>query len=115
MELNLLEACPVRGLRKTVSYLFIDSHSEPEIRQFQKKMIDKSVTALEHNSVKEMEELLINSITFPISHKTIPEIREEIMNFQRKILKIIRNNDYEEVYQLNCQLFPLTKITKGSA
>ena len=108
IDLGLLESCPIKGLRKTVNRIFIDSHSEPEIRKYERSMIDKAITRLESAQGAQLDQQLINSIHFPVSLELMPKIRKEIFEFQRRILKLIQSKPYEEIYQLNCQLFPLT-------
>lgn len=112
LDLGLLETCPKKGLKKSNSRLFIKSRSEPEVRKFQHQMINKAIDTLESASVEEMDKGLINSITFPVNSSAVPEIREAIFQFQRKILKLIKNENYTQLYQFNCQLFPLNSKKK---
>ncbi len=114
IDLGLLEKCPLKGLRKTTSHLFINSNSEPEVRKYERSMIEKSLTRLDQFSEMDKNQQLINSITFPTSVKRIPEVRAAILEFQKKILKLIQNDSFEEVYQMNCQLFPITNTKNRS-
>lgn len=53
----------------------------------------------------------ITSLTIPIPRAALKEIKERIKGFREEIINIINkgSNDYHEVYQLNCQLFPVTE------
>ncbi len=114
IDLGLLEKCSKKGFRKTTSHLFINSNSEPEIRKYERSMIEKGLSRLEKFSESDKNNQLFNSITFPTSKNKIPEVRSAILEFQKKLLKIIQNDSFEEVYQMNCQLFPLTNTKKRS-
>lgn len=109
LDLGLLEKCHQKGLRKTTNHLFINSHSEPEVRKYERAMMEKGMNYLDQFSEAEKNLQLMNSITFPTSQARVPEIRAAILEFQKKILKLIQKDSFEEVYQMNCQLFPITK------
>ncbi len=111
-ELGLLEKCEVKGLRRTVNQLFIDSHAEPEVRKYEIAMIDKAVSHYSKSYGDELQNMLVNSVSFPVAEELVPEIRKEIMSFQRKVLKLARGKPYQQVYQMNCQLFPITNSNK---
>ena len=114
LNLGLLETCQKKGLKKGKGSLYIKTErSEPEMRRFHTEMIDKAKTALEKTSDEDFLNRFINSITFPCDFKSIPEIRTLIIDFEKSILELIQNVPHEEVYQLNCQLFPLTKPIRG--
>ena len=109
LGLGLLERCPKKGLKKTINHLFVKSNSEPEVRKYEREMIDKAIQVLEHPRGIEKEAKLLNSVTFPIANETIPEVREAILEFHKKMLRLIQNRKYDQVYQFNCQFFPITK------
>ncbi|NLD95328.1 MAG: TIGR02147 family protein [Fibrobacter sp.] len=51
----------------------------------------------------------MSSITLSVSQATRILIKEEAAAFRRKVLSLAENDTHPEcVYQLNCQLFPLT-------
>ena len=54
----------------------------------------------------------VTSITFPMNRKKIPEAKRLIRNFRRKMATLLGQGPKNEVYNLNIQLFPVTKVTK---
>ncbi|MFS4459083.1 TIGR02147 family protein [Bdellovibrio sp. HCB2-146] len=54
----------------------------------------------------------VTSITFPMNRKKIPEAKRLIRNFRRKMAGLLGQGPKNEVYNLNVQLFPVTKVTK---
>lgn len=57
----------------------------------------------------------ITSLTIPIPKKSLGSIKERIKAFREEIIDVVNKgtSDYHEVYQLNIQLFPVTR-TEGS-
>lgn len=57
----------------------------------------------------------ITSLTIPIPKESLKEIKERIKSFREEIIDFINKGpqNYHEVYQLNAQLFPITKTQKG--
>lgn len=52
----------------------------------------------------------VGSITVAVKKETIPELQERIRKFRRELLdRCDQDRDPTEVYQVNIQLFPLTK------
>ncbi|XGC80712.1 TIGR02147 family protein [Bdellovibrio bacteriovorus] len=54
----------------------------------------------------------VTSITFPMNRKKIPEAKRLIKNFRRKMATLMTQGPKTDVYNLNVQLFPVTKVTK---
>lgn len=54
----------------------------------------------------------VTSITFAINRKRIPEAKRMIRTFRRKMATLLGQGPKSEVYNLNIQLFPVTKVTK---
>ena len=111
--LGLLVACPRGGLKSADNSLISmrTKQSTPELRKFNSDWIDKAKLELRKTSNHDFTMRLINGITFPCDPSFIPELKELIHEFQFKILAKIKNQKHQEVYRLNCQLFPLTKHT----
>lgn len=59
----------------------------------------------------------LSSITLAIPHSKIPEFRKMISVFQEEVIELAENQagDDKEIYQLNVQLFPLTKKSSDEA
>lgn len=54
----------------------------------------------------------VTSITFPMNRKKIPEAKRLIRNFRRKMATLMTQGPKTDVYNLNIQLFPVTKVQK---
>lgn len=110
LDLGLLVKDPVKGLVETDLNLYIGvKQSEPEMRNYERSLIEKALRELEKTETADFNLRLINGINFPVASDSIPEIREMILEFQRKIIQYVKDHPSDEVYQLNCQLFPLTQ------
>jgi len=53
-----------------------------------------------------------SSVTMAINSKKIPQAKAIIREFQEKLHALLSSDLQDEVYQLNCQLFPLTQGEK---
>lgn len=79
----------------------------PTMRPMHKQMAELAVNAVENIPVEERN---FAGITMGISRETFCRISQEIENFRQKIISIAREDqNSEQVYRLNLQLFPLTK------
>ncbi len=54
----------------------------------------------------------VTSITFAMNRKKIPEAKHLIRNFRRKMATLMAQGPKTDVYNLNVQLFPVTKVHK---
>ncbi len=52
-----------------------------------------------------------SSVTMSISTEKIPQAKAIVREFQEKLHALLSTGTQDEVYQFNCQLFPLTKGT----
>jgi uncharacterized protein (TIGR02147 family) len=52
----------------------------------------------------------VTSITFSINRKNIPEAKKMIRTFRRKMATLMAKGHKTDVYNLNVQLFPVTKV-----
>jgi uncharacterized protein (TIGR02147 family) len=91
------------------SLFFNTDHSHEAIRSYHRAMIQKASNELERKSQKDFERRLINSITVCCSHDQIDILKNKIDQFQDEILELCATQSNQEVYQMNIQLFPLTK------
>ncbi|MCB0393583.1 MAG: TIGR02147 family protein [Bdellovibrionales bacterium] len=90
-----------------------DSLQTPEVfasqyvRNFHFKMMDLASNALAEID-KDMRD--ITSLTFSISETSIPKLKKAIAQFRNDVLRATQNEKgKDQVFQLNVQLFPLTK------
>lgn len=56
----------------------------------------------------------ISSITFALDPSCLPEAKEMIRDFRRRMAALFESGKKKEVYNLNIQLVPVTKSYKGS-
>jgi uncharacterized protein (TIGR02147 family) len=83
------------------------------INQYQKEMIILAEEAIQRFK---KEERNISTVTMNIAEKALPEIDELVSKFRETLIQLV--NSFEDsqddrVYQLNIQLFPLTKKQGG--
>lgn len=87
-------------------------HSMATMR-FHKQSLDLARRSLESKSADERD---ITGVTMSLSKKGFKKIREEIMVFRKKVMCIAEEDENEEgVFQLNLQLFPLSKRKKNAS
>ena len=81
------------------------------IRNFQKQNNRLALEALERHQRQDRD---ISTITLGTTQKGFEEIKNLIVSFHDDVLKIVQRNEAaERVYQVNLQMFPLTKIMKN--
>jgi len=79
------------------------------LRQFHSQILKKAATALETQT---MEERYPNTVVLPILQKDFSNMKEEIIRFQKKMMKKygrVVQGDGEQVYALTQQFFKLTE------
>ena len=82
------------------------------IRDFQKESIVLSAQSLDHYAKEERD---ISTVTITLLEKELPEIRERIRQLRHSILSLDDDVKPDRVYQLNIQLFPVSRKTGGAA
>lgn len=87
--------------------------SAPEVESlalmnFHRQMIERAQDSLEHDDADIRD---ISSITLSITEKEMEIIKKQILKFRRKILADFgtKANRKSRVYQMNVQMFPLSK------
>lgn len=76
------------------------------LRESHRQMISKALESLEGVRLDKRD---ITSITFPADVKKLKKAKTLIKEFERKIAMLMESGEKEEVYQMNVQLFPLSK------
>ncbi|MEZ4741800.1 MAG: TIGR02147 family protein [Bdellovibrionota bacterium] len=77
------------------------------ISRYHQKMIELAKESLVTMKAKKRD---ISAITFSIPEGRLYELKEEVKKFRKKVLAITENTiDSEIVYQMNIQLFPISK------
>ncbi|OGJ93685.1 MAG: hypothetical protein A2487_02525 [Candidatus Raymondbacteria bacterium RifOxyC12_full_50_8] len=78
------------------------------VKNFQKAMMELAKEALDRHPADHRN---ISTVTFNISKETYKTIETELVACRKKILTLVDNDqNVDRVYQLNLQLFPLSKI-----
>ena len=77
-------------------------------RRYQKELLEKSQTALEEIAIEKRDH---TSITMTIDEEDMPELKEIIRDYRRKVMAFAQRKGAKpnHVYQLQISLFPLTK------
>lgn len=78
------------------------------IENFQKTMIEHSLTAFSKKSFSNMD---LSTLTLSISEDTFDSIKKDLAAFRRNTLGMAEiDESADRVYQLNIQFFPISKI-----
>ncbi len=107
LHANLLElknniyTCTTSGVKTTTD---ISSEALKKGRKQDLIIAEKAIDEIDV-SLRDM-----STIVFTLNKKLIPEIKDDIKKFRRKLAKKSESIPGEEVYKLSVQLFPLTKI-----
>ncbi len=116
LSLRLIERLPDGALRQMDP--IVSSGAEIRslvVRNYHGEMIQKSLRALDLSPANERD---ISSVTLSIPESLISDLKERIACFRRELLTTIGKSTTpaDQVYQLNIQLFPLTrKLNEGNA
>jgi len=82
------------------------------IANYQKSTIALAGEAIERFAVEERD---ISTLTVNLSAKGIGIVKEKIRSLRKEILEVENmDNDCDRVFQVNFQIFPLTKSSRGS-
>lgn len=83
------------------------------IREFQKQMCRLGMESIDRIPKDERD---ISTLTISTSKQCLEIIKEKLATVRKEIVDIIgKEKSVEEVYQINFQIFPLTRNTKGDA
>ena len=81
-----------------------------DVTLYQNKMISLEQIALETIPINKRE---ISGLTFSVSKEKFSLIKDEIIEFRRRILQITLDDDNpQDVYRCNLGLFPITNLSK---
>lgn len=83
-----------------------NARSKNEIRLFHEQMIDKSKNELLKQELSDYERRLISGFTFSLNSKQVDTLKVKIYDFLSEITSSSSDEEIDEVYQLNVQLFP---------
>lgn len=109
--LGLLERDESGRLRQTDSLITTgDEVVSASVADYHREMIKKGGEAIERFPAAKRD---VSSVTVAVSEKTFKEMKESIQRFRKELLAMAdKDKNPEAVYQINFQLFPLTKEFK---
>ena len=98
-----------RGYYKAVNKIIStgDEVASINVKNFQKEMMQLAKEALDRHDASKRN---ISTVSFSIAGKDFAQIQDELVSCRKRILSIVENSEQEDrLYQLNLQLFPLSK------
>jgi len=111
LKLNLIEKIEPQVYKATDKDVRAPNELRSDfIRAFHLEMILKASQSLMEVSTSLRD---ITSVTIPITLDMIPDLKKRIEEFRSSIIEAVQKNNASEVYQLNIQLFPITKVNKN--
>lgn len=109
-KLNVLSKENGKYIRRTNLVRFASATSKPEIRQYHASMIEKAAEELKKTDGDAFNLRLITGITFGANLEALETAKGILNDAIHKAATILSEaSDGGEVYQINLQLFPLTK------
>lgn len=89
-----------------------DEVASASVSQWHKEMIQKGAEAIDRFPAMERD---ISSVTLGLSEQSAGQVKELIQRFRKELMTISKQDQKAEgVYQINFQLFPLTKKREGA-
>ena len=82
---------------------------EEAIRHFHLQMIQKAIDAANSTNAEDFAARDITGMTMPLNPARLPEAKARIKRFRRSLMSYVTRGKCTELYQLNVQLFPLTR------
>jgi uncharacterized protein (TIGR02147 family) len=114
-RLGLLEITESRdGMRwkkKTDRLRVMGGVADSHVRKFHRQMINKARESLQDD----LDTRDISGTTIPVNPVRLPEARKRIARFRRALMDYLSEGPRTELYQLNVQLFRLTREKRWTA
>jgi uncharacterized protein (TIGR02147 family) len=112
-RLELLERDKSGKIRKTdVNISISASYNVPSaaLRKLSKGLLEKAIDSLETQSIHERD---ITNITMAIDPALLPEAKQMIADFRRKLCSFLEQGERTEVYTFSPALFKISNPVKG--
>jgi len=108
-RLNLITEDSERGFRQVPGAINVEDDTRSmAVFNYHKSMLQKADESLRTDPIEKRE---MNGVTISIPKSKLPEIKEMIRSFRKEINMVASSYlDPDEVYQLNLQFFPLSKL-----
>jgi uncharacterized protein (TIGR02147 family) len=112
LKLGLIKKNNMGFYKRTHRFLTSKSHIKtPAVHDFQSEMMKKAILSLQRHN-REIRD--ISTLTFSIDQSTYMHIFKMIESFRTSVLSLVKTiNEPDQVVQLNIQLFPVSKCSKG--
>jgi uncharacterized protein (TIGR02147 family) len=108
-RLGLLEVTDA-GWRKTHTHLSVPARKpSAAIRKYHAQMIERIRLQLEESRPGDFETRDVTGSLMAIDARRIPEAKRRIARFRRRLIAYLTEGEANELYQLNVQLFRLTR------
>ncbi len=93
---------------------FLPGEANEAVRKFHGQMIGKALAALESGDPEDFAARDITGMTMAINPARLAEAKKRIQKFRRSLLRYLTRGECTELYQMNVQVFPLTKRRRRS-
>ncbi len=113
-RLGLLSITRGRWIKRHKTIAVPTAQSHQAVRRFHQQMIEKALEALSSGTQEDFERRDITGTTMAINPARLAEGKKRIQRFRRSLLKYLTRGECTELYQMNVQIFPLTKPSKRS-
>ncbi|MEK2646504.1 TIGR02147 family protein [Bdellovibrio sp. BCCA] len=106
-RLNLIKL--EKGLWERTHHRVTTTHDVPSqiLRESHRQILEQAIASLMQDDPAIRD---ITSITIPSDPEKIPEAKKIIRDFRRKMTRLLTEGRSTEVYNLNIQLVPVTKV-----
>lgn len=112
LELGLIAECPERGYKPTEHNISTgDDVTSLAVANYHRKMIAMGAESIDRFDWQDRE---IASLTLGVSKEQFEKIKERLRDFRKEILSMAEEGgQFDDVVQVNFQMFPVIKKEKG--
>jgi uncharacterized protein (TIGR02147 family) len=108
-RMGVLEMKEKKWVKSHNRFHFPTTSSEVAVRRFHQEMIYKGLKTLDSAQEEDFKHRDITGITIAINPEKIPEAQKRIQRFRNQLADFLSKGETTAVYQLNVQLFSLTR------
>lgn len=109
LKLNMIERSRNRYKRLKIRYQTSEDIANEAIKKYHKVNLELAEESLRSDPVELRD---FSSVVLKINIKNLCKVKKLIRQFQDDLCEFIENDSPEEIYHLNMQLYPVTKINK---
>ncbi len=103
------------GWRKTNSFLQLPTDKTlAPMRRLHRTMILKALAALQSSKKSDFERRDITGSMIPVNPDRLAEAKKRIARFRKQMIRFLSEGECSELYQMNVQLFALTRPTPSA-